>query len=264
MPSSERGANLTRDEALAGARGALLAHLPKDAILARYAGAAGKEVTSGKFASPESSAALAANAFGFFLEDPSAFTLPGLSPFGETISVELEAQMRFPWRGGLHPWLDAAARTETHLNGIESKRYEPFRDAKKAAFSKAYDRPVWGENMSAYEAVRDALRDGGPFRFLDAAQLVKHAFGLRTQAVREGRRPVLVYLFAEPRAFPSGREIADADLKAHRAEIAAFVDLVAPSEVLFIGLSYRELVSYWVELPKLRTHACALVNSFDL
>ena len=49
---------------LVKARAALLDHLPKDAILARYQAAGGQELISGKFANPESSAALAANAFG--------------------------------------------------------------------------------------------------------------------------------------------------------------------------------------------------------
>ena len=36
------------------------------------------------------------------------------------------------------------------------------------------------------------------FRHLDAAQLVKHAFGLVTEARRLPRRPVLFYLYVEP------------------------------------------------------------------
>lgn len=47
-------------------RDALLNHLPKDLILARYAVAGEMELVSGKFANPESSAALVANAFGLF------------------------------------------------------------------------------------------------------------------------------------------------------------------------------------------------------
>ncbi len=37
---------------LAKARAALLDHLPKDAILARYQAAGGQELVSGKFANP--------------------------------------------------------------------------------------------------------------------------------------------------------------------------------------------------------------------
>ena len=44
--------------------GALLPGLPVDLIRACYATASGNEITSGKFASPESSSALAANTSG--------------------------------------------------------------------------------------------------------------------------------------------------------------------------------------------------------
>ena len=43
--------------------------------------------------------------------------------------------MRFSWSGGLHPWLDVGIQTAERLIGIESKRYEPFRDHKTATFS---------------------------------------------------------------------------------------------------------------------------------
>lgn len=47
----------------------ILDHLPKDLILDAYRRAKGNEIDSDKFKSPESSAALAANAFGFFWND---------------------------------------------------------------------------------------------------------------------------------------------------------------------------------------------------
>ena len=89
--------------------------------------------------------------------------------------------------------------TPSAFIGVESKRYEPFRDKKSVDLSDAYDRQVWGEAMGPFEQVRDALR-GGVIKYerLDAAQLVKHGFGLTTQARRAGLRPILVYLFAEP------------------------------------------------------------------
>ena len=46
--------------------------LPVGIIRTAYLDAPGNEIESGKFASPESSAALVANAFGLFLDDPAA------------------------------------------------------------------------------------------------------------------------------------------------------------------------------------------------
>lgn len=252
---------------LARARAALLDHLPKDAILARYQAAGGQELVSGMFANPESSAALVANAFGLFGERPDLLSLPSDCLGGHPAeNVDLEAQMRFPWSGGLHPWLDVRVQTAERLIGIESKRYEPFRDHKTATFSAAYTRPVWGQAMGPYEAMRDALSAGRRFAFLDAAQLVKHAFGLRTEGQKTGRQAVLCYLYAEPRAFPDGRAIPVASMQAHRDEVAGFTAAVtsAVADVVFCSLSYAELLQHWAGQPALADHATALAARFDL
>src|SRR5262245_40522406 len=107
---------------LTKARAAILAHLPADLILNCYQNAGGDEILSGKFASSESSAALAANTFGFFLENPRRFSLlrPPIEA-GTVQEVRIECELRFPWTGGTHPWLDAVVSTERALVGIESK-----------------------------------------------------------------------------------------------------------------------------------------------
>ena len=252
---------------IAKAHAALLDHLPKDAILARYQVAGGKELISGKFASPESSAALVANAFGLFGERPDLLFLPGECLGGQAAQrVDLETQMRFPWRGGLHPWLDVGIWTADRLIGIESKRYEPFRGHKEATFSQAYSRPVWGQAMSPYEAMRDSLSAGRRFAFLDAVQLVKHAFGLRTQAQKTGRQAVLCYLYAEPRAFADGRTISDGAIQAHRDEVDSFAADVSTdvTDVAFCSLSYAQLLRYWALQPGLANHTAVLSARFDL
>lgn len=56
-----------------------LPHLPADRLAQRYNAAKGNELDSGKKHSPESSSALAANAFGFFLDAPELLPpLPGM------------------------------------------------------------------------------------------------------------------------------------------------------------------------------------------
>ena len=164
--------------------------VPGEEIEKTFNAAAGNEIESGKFDSPESSAALAANTFGFFLN--RAWDLPLLPECdqwkGSAVSLALEKTVRFPWRGGLHPVLDALVITPSKLIGIESKRFEPFRRNKKASFSCAYWRQVWGKRMKGYENVRDKLhKNERHFEHLDATQLVKHAFALRTQ-IQPGRK----------------------------------------------------------------------------
>lgn len=56
----------------------ILDQLPKDLITVAYKQAKGNEIDSGKFQHPESSVALAGNAFGFFLNQPGELPpIPG-------------------------------------------------------------------------------------------------------------------------------------------------------------------------------------------
>ena len=228
--------------------------LPVPRILESLNAAAGNEIGSGKLFSPESSAMLAANVFGFFMEEAAEMPeLPSrLGPLGwPPTSVRIEASLRFPWTGGTHPCLDVLIETGTTLLGIESKRYEPYRDKSDAGFSKAYGRTVWGDAMGRWSAMRESLASGEiAFRHLNAAQLVKHAYGLRTEVHREGssrgKNPVLLYLYAEPDAWPGGRAIPVEARIHHRAEITMFATAVAGDEVRFSASTYRELLGAWL------------------
>ncbi len=179
--------------------------------------------------------------------------------------------MRFPWAGGRHPCLDVLVETGTALIGIESKRYEPVRDDPKPEFSPAYWRPVWGEAMTRYEQMRDGLRDGTiEFSRLDAAQLVKHAFGLRTAVHRDGqhkgKRPVLIYLHAEPANRPDGGAIPKDRTRAHRDDVVRFTDAVKGDEVEFLSCTYRELLAAFQSDARddVRSHANLVADHFDI
>jgi hypothetical protein len=250
--------------------GSVMAHLDRDAIEAAYAAAPGNEIASGKFASAESSAALAANTFGLFFPRPDLLpTLPGTERFGWPAQrVTPEAIVRFPWAGGRHPCLDALVETSGALIGVESKRYEPFRPKAVASLSAAYWRPVWGERLHGYLGLRDDLRDGRlGFIHLDATQLVKHALGLRTAAVRQSEKcsPVLIYLYAEPDAWPDGRPIARGAIDRHCEEISFFSARVQRDEVIFLPISYGELLAIWRDDPsdEVRRHAEEVAAHFS-
>jgi len=246
------------------ARKCLMPHLPVDEILNEIAQAPGDEIGSRKFESAESSAALAANAFGLFINDNAPLpALPELENYNwPAISVGLEKQLRLPWRGGRHPCFDVLVRTSDALIGIESKRYEPFRPRKTSEMSAAYDRDVWGTRMRGYQAVRDACRST-PRHFLrlDACQLVKHSLGLLSQSRRsddQRRKPVLMYLYAEPSHWPSGKEVAATDIERHRKEIAEFHEQVHGDEVQFVPIPYKSLLFAWSNISSLRAHAADL------
>jgi hypothetical protein len=236
-----------------------------------YRGAPGNEFDSGKFGHPDSSAALVANAFGFFLDAPHTLPpLPGIAP-GDwaPAAITLETILRFPWAGGHHPCLDVVVRGGGLLIGVESKRHEPFRDRHSPDFSDAYWRPVWGERMSGFERVRDGLHDGSlRYQHLGATQLVKHAFGLRSEMDRHRdniRTTILFYLYAEAPSRADGTAHVAGDHARHRAEIADFAARVAGDEVMFLSGSYEALLCGWrAHDPRTAAHADALAARFTI
>ena len=244
--------------------------VPGEQIEEIYNVAPGNEIARGKFDSPESSAALAANTFGFFLNRPDDLPpLPGCEDVEWPASLlHIEKEVRFPWRGGRHPWLDALLVTPTVVIGVESKRFEPFRA--RGSFSEAFWRPVWGDRMKGYEGLRDRIKEGEKsYVGLDRVQLVKHALALRTQASSDGDyaglQPVLFYLYAEPHIWPRNGKPVDDDAKAaHRGEINHFAQSVEGDEVRFVARSYSELLATWErnENPQIREHARAVDRRF--
>jgi len=247
----------------AGAADHFLPGVPAAHVLARLRSAGGDEIGSGKIANAESSAALAVNSFGWFVDRPDLFPpLPGTDFTGPSDRVEVEYCARFPWSGGRHPWLDAAVFSATHLIGVESKRFEPFRDRKQVTLSEAYDRPVWGNNMSRYSLMRDALRSGSMhFVHLDAAQLVKHAYGLVTDARRLNKKPILFYIYAEP-SHRAGRIITAEEKQRHRVEVDTFAAAVGGDEVQFHACSYRAWLVTWGDSPAVSAHREAIERRF--
>jgi hypothetical protein len=235
--------------------------VPKEHVRHRLRQAARDEIGSDRLDHPESSAALAVNAFGWFIPRPQLLpTLPGAEEAGAATRIEVAYCARFPLGGRMHPWLHAVVTTDTHLVGVVSKRCEPFRAAPRAQFGQAYQRPGWGTDMERWHLVLDGLRDDRiVYQHLDAAELVIHAYGLHSEARRLGKAAQLHYIYAEPSSH-SGSAIAAADLWQHRAEIADFAGRVAADDVAFSACSYRE----WLETCEgtARGHAINVANAF--
>jgi hypothetical protein len=243
----------------------ILPHLPRDLILDAYSKAAGKELDR-KSDSPESSSALVANAFGWFLDRPTELPpLPGLEFVGWTPQrVVLEANLHFPWQGGRHPWLDVLVETPTHIVGIESKRFEPYRGPHLPSFSPAFDRDVWQPGTGPYLALLSALTSNSiDLSALDAAQLVKHALALSTQAARLGKRPALLYLYADPAKWPDGRDVSQAIRTRHADHLASFTRKVVGADVQFASATYVELLQTWLRASSdVQEHARAVMEHF--
>ena len=124
--------------------------------------------------------------------------------------------------------------------------------------------------MVGYQHVRDLLRGNKDlYVFLGAVQLVKHALALRAavQSRKEyhGLAPILLYVYAEPDAWPStGRQIHDDAKVRHREEIASFANHVGGDEVAFSACSYRQLLNAWRRDPDrgIARHAAAVIDRF--
>ena len=203
--------------------------------------------------------------FGPGIAEPAIFDhAPGVAS-GAVQALSLEAVVRFPWAGGRHPCLDALLRGPGWLTGVESKRYEPFRGKARPAFSDAFDRPVW-TGIEGYDRLRKAVLSGAQtFKHLDATQLIKHALALQAEAGRQGERARLVYLYAEPQAWPDGKSVDAGAIQRHRVEAAAFAEAVSGDAVEFESMSYRALLQRWTsQAGALRDHADAMVSAFDL
>jgi len=189
-----------------------------------------------KFRAAHSSSGLAVNCFAPFRQRIADLTMPGHSGFD---TLQFERKCPTGLRGGRAPNLDVVLSGPNSVLAIESKLTE-YLSAHRANFSPAYEAQI-----------RDARRDQGYFRemlrlqdrpdhytSLDAAQLIKHAFGL---ARSFPDRPVtLLYLFWEPANPNESPEFA-----AHRNEIDEFRARVAGSSPAFEAMSYPELWQSW-------------------
>jgi hypothetical protein len=232
--------------------------VPAEAVLAALGRSPGSDLDS-----PDSSAALVANTFGWFLTRPRLLLpFPGV-PMGLPETVELGVEMQLPMRGVRHPRFDAVVTTPTTLVGIVSKRYQPFRPAKAVAFTEPFDARDWGPGMARFGTMRQALASGQQtFRHLDAVTLVKQAYALRTQSVKRGRGAALVYLYAAPTHWANGKPVDPKAITRHQAEVADFARAVKGDDVTFVPLRWSDLLAQWARQPALTAHATALTGWF--
>lgn len=187
----------------------------------------------GKFRAAHSSAALAVNAFGPFRDGMTAVPLPGV---GEVWIERFERTFPTGVAGRTPPHLDVAARGASGVVAIESKCLE-YWTPKAAEFAPVYRELDKLSGTSWFREMERLREEPRSYEALDAAQLVKHAFGLMNSA---GDGATLVYLFWEP---------DDADrhyfFARHRAEIARFAERTRGDELRFVSLSYSELWEAW-------------------
>jgi hypothetical protein len=208
-----------------------------------------------KFHAAHSSAGLAANAFAPWLGEHRGIPFQGEQFTGE---VHLEAKCQTGLRG-TPPTLDCLV-DGPHVLAVESKLTDTFA-THEALFPSAYGAVVASLAHQTWRHEYDRLaEDPQRYRFLDAAQLVKHYLGLRRQF--RHRTVTFAYLYWEP---TNASDIAQAVV--HAAELEEFTRRVKDPQLRFVGMSYRTLWEDWAGPDRpawLREHAAALRQRYEV
>jgi len=195
----------------------------------------GNELES-KFLAAHSSSALAVNCFAPFKDAIDDLSLSGAQGFE---AMQFERKCPTGLKGRRPPHLDIVAEANDRVVAIESKCTE-YLSTKRAKFAPAYEEQILDERRESawFGEMLELDAATVSYRFLDAAQLVKHAFGVAR--CFKGKSVTLVYLYWEPE---NAAEFPEFD--AHREEISRFGERVAGSFPRFEALSYTELWSGW-------------------
>lgn len=206
--------------------------LPLLEIAGDFAMGAGRELDS-KLCAAHSSAALVINTFGSWRTDPTSFRFGDLSGF-RALRFETTCPI---WLGRTPPHLDVLAEGDAML-AIESKCTE-WLNRKAPTFSNSYDHLRKSCGFSPWFQQIDELRaQPDRYRYLDAAQLVKHALGLMGKyGTREVR---LIYLYWEPRNSEGWEEC-----RLHSVEAQDLASRVCGSTVRLVPMSYADLFNTW-------------------
>lgn len=189
-----------------------------------------------KFRAAHSSSALAVNSFGPFKRQIADLKILDAEPFG---SLYFERKCPTGLRGNA-PNLDVFLEADSSIIGIESKLIE-YLISKRAKFSSAYEQIKDKRRETAWfcEMLR-LMREPESYVWLDAAQLIKHAFGLTNPQTFCCKSATLLYLYWEPLNAARYSEFSE-----HRREIEKFAKRVCGSSPSFKAMSYPELWSRW-------------------
>ncbi|MBT4552269.1 hypothetical protein HOC37_04740 [bacterium] len=202
----------------------------------------GNELQSGKFNSIGSSSALGVNAFGVFFE-PNFMTWPTIKSqkfnnpaFERKLSNGLQ---------GTNPNLDVFFENDKCVLAIECKFLETL-GKKKPKFSDQYINIKDDRRDSKWFRLMIDLLDGKvTFRYLDAAQLIKHYFGLAHEYANSAMDLEIGYVFWEPGKNGDASDPVIDLYAEHQNECKRFADLVSGDKIRFSFYSYPDLIEYW-------------------
>lgn len=211
-----------------------------------------------KFRAAHSSSALAVNTFAPFRNRMQDLDLGPRTVFE---SLEFERKCSAGIRGRRAPNLDVLLSNSTTVAGIESKCTE-YLSKHSAKFSPAYCDQIKDQRSQHgwYDEMLRLIDMPNAYKWLDAAQLIKHAFGL--SHTFPDRSVSLVYLYWEP----TNTEVSSI-FQEHRNETAELADRVKDrGGPCFSSMTYNELWAAWSEYgsERVQSHAASLRDRYSV
>lgn len=202
----------------------------------------GNQASPPKMNALHSSSALAVNIFQYWqtMNDvPSIASACGLCREGNPSPQKTRFEVKFKIlaTASKHPNIDVvienSASSPYKVFAIEAKFTEPYSTRLHGGMKDDYfgDAVDWNSLPKLYALARSLNPDDNVFKYLHAAQLIKHILGLKKAHGSGCFR--LLYLWYD--AF--GSEGAE-----HRSEIDRFMEIAKQDGVLFHSLSYQELL----------------------
>ena len=197
----------------------------------------GKELfgTKPKFFSISSSSALAINSFAFWKDNLNYLVFSDQTNF---FKISFEKKFENGLYSRIKPNIDIVLENSHSIFAIESKFLE-FLKSPKVEFSEQYVRIADARKFTVWYDTMIKLKNGTiKYKYFDAAQIIKHYFGLSFSA--DVRSKKLVYLFWLP--------IDRSHYSEYIVEIEHFAnELKNATDVTFHYLEYSTLWDYWAE-----------------
>ena len=194
-----------------------------------------------KMSAVHSSSALVINIFQYWKYTNQISKIAYASRFcnkENKISKDIKFEQKYSIIKGFnhHPNIDIIIKNKDdhkyRVYGIESKFSEPYQGHNHSGIKKVYlDLDIWEDIPKLKLLAEDISPDDKEYKYLHAAQLIKHILGLKNTYGKSRFR--LLYLWYNV----PGEEGAK-----HKNEIEEFKKIVKQDNIIFHDLSYQELI----------------------
>lgn len=161
----------------------------------------------------------------------NSVTLPNAVRFEQKFEI-CDNKKDFPKK----PNLDVVIKYNNNVYAIESKFTEPYNGKSKAlreVYKSAQLDKLWKGIPNLQKLANLISPDNSEFKYLDAAQLIKHILGLKKAHKKSGF--TLLYLWYD---------VIGKDGAAHREEIEQFAKIAKSDGIKFRHITYQEVIIY--------------------